>query len=146
MVLAQILSRTPSTSALLLVILPVTALACLYAIPAGFLGDDFPLIETASRTSVLGAFGERIDVYYRPIVWASFAFEYVLWGANAAGFHVGNLSFELTTPFATSTGFVHWPSRFRDTQMPTSGFFSRVPPNHDTTRPSSVSTIVEAWH
>ncbi|HAA74778.1 TPA: hypothetical protein DCE37_06655 [Candidatus Latescibacteria bacterium] len=102
MVLAQILSRTPSTSALLLVILPVTALAYLYAIPAGFLGDDFPLIETASRTSVLGAFGERIDVYYRPIVWASFAFEYVLWGANAAGFHVGNLILHLVnTALAT---------------------------------------------
>jgi hypothetical protein len=31
--------------------------------------------------------------------------------------------------------------------MPTSGFFSFVPPNHEATRrPGAVSTIVEAWH
>ncbi len=30
--------------------------------------------------------------------------------------------------------------------MPTSGWRSRVPPNHAATRPDRVSTIVDAWH
>src|SRR5262245_57668901 len=32
-----------------------------------------------------------------------------------------------------------------ETQIPTSGFLSCVPPNHDATSPAFVSTMVEAW-
>jgi hypothetical protein len=35
---------------------------------------------------------------------------------------------------------------FRDNQIPTSGFRSRVPPNHAATKPAFVSAMVEAWH
>src|SRR5207249_827747 len=43
-------------------------------------------------------------------------------------------------------GALHFPSECRETQMPTSGCRSRVPPNQAATRPSLVSAIVEAWH
>jgi hypothetical protein len=46
---------------------------------------------------------------------------------------------------ATSTGGVHDAPSFRETQMPTSGFFSAVPPKNAATNPCGVSTIVEAW-
>src|SRR5262249_17031415 len=49
-------------------------------------------------------------------------------------------------PSATSTGSVQRPPSRRATQMPTSSFRSRVPPNHAATRPSFVSAMVEAWH
>ena len=45
----------------------------------------------------------------------------------------------------TSIGAAHLPPTCRETQMPTSGFFSLVPPNHAATSPFDVSTIVEAW-
>jgi len=46
---------------------------------------------------------------------------------------------------ATSTLGVHPPFSWRDTQMPTSGFRSRVPPNHAATSScEGVSAIVDA--
>ena len=52
---------------------------------------------------------------------------------------------EYCTPFATSTGLVHLPSFHRESQTPTSGCPSWVPPNHATTSPLLVSATVEAW-
>jgi hypothetical protein len=38
------------------------------------------------------------------------------------------------------------PSTWRETQIPTSGLRSAVPPNEPATSPAGVSTIVDAWH
>src|SRR3954468_17413524 len=48
-------------------------------------------------------------------------------------------------PVATSMGGVHPPEGRRESQMPTSPDPYRVPPNQAATRPSRVSTMVEAW-
>jgi hypothetical protein len=45
---------------------------------------------------------------------------------------------------AISTGAVHAPLTCRDDQIPMSGAPSRLPPNQAATRPSFVSTIVDA--
>jgi hypothetical protein len=46
---------------------------------------------------------------------------------------------------ATSTGAVQALPVRRETQIPTSGFFSAVPPNQAATSPPGVSTMVDAW-
>src|SRR5262245_3752968 len=48
-------------------------------------------------------------------------------------------------PLATSTGADHCDPSWRETQMPTSGSRSRVPPNQAAANPPRVSTIVDAW-
>src|SRR5438874_1854682 len=49
-------------------------------------------------------------------------------------------------PFATSTDGVHFPPTKWESQMPTSGLPSPVPPNQAATSSCPVvSTIVEAW-
>ena len=48
------------------------------------------------------------------------------------------------TPLATSIGADQPAASRRDTQMPTSGLRSAVPPNQAATRPSRDSTIVDA--
>lgn len=72
-------------------VLALTALAYLYSAFTGFLGDDFPLVETASRTTPISAFLARVDVYYRPLVWSTFALDYSLWGTSSAGYHTTNI-------------------------------------------------------
>ena len=47
------------------------------------------------------------------------------------------------TPVATSIGGVQAPFRWRETQMPTSGAPSRVPPNHALTRPAGAIYSVD---
>jgi hypothetical protein len=76
-------------------ILALTALAYLYSAFTGFLGDDFPLIETASRTNPFSAFLARVDVYYRPLVWSTFALDYSLWGISPVGYHSTNILIHL---------------------------------------------------
>ena len=49
-------------------------------------------------------------------------------------------------PLATSIGADHFAPSCRATQMPTSEFPSRLPPNHAATRPRPDSAIVDAWH
>jgi hypothetical protein len=64
--------------------------------------------------------------------------------STSTGFQHGCLVPSGCTPLATSTGGVHAPFSWRDTQMPTSGAPSRVPPNHAATSAARVSTIVDA--
>jgi hypothetical protein len=47
-------------------------------------------------------------------------------------------------PSATAAGSDQRLPSWRATQMPTSGFLSRVPPNQAATRPLFVSAMVEA--
>src|SRR5690348_13068497 len=49
-------------------------------------------------------------------------------------------------PLAASTGLLQPSSLRRETQMPTSGARSRVPPNQAATNPVFVRAIVDAWH
>ena len=62
------------------------------------------------------------------------------------GFQQAKSSSSPSDPSATFTGLLQVDPSCRAIQIPTSGCFSRVPPNHAATSPFFVSAMVEAWH
>jgi 4-amino-4-deoxy-L-arabinose transferase-like glycosyltransferase len=103
-------------------ILVIAILATFFgAIRNGFVWDDVlfivrnPFLQDLSNLPKFFLSGDAtgtggMNPYYRPLTTATFAIDYAIWGERAAGFHLTNLIFHLTTTIAlffTARSFTH---------------------------------------
>lgn len=89
---------------LALTVAAVTAIVFSPTLGGFFLSDDFSYISTIAEASSRGALLGEVtrnfshglvsagDSYYRPLTYASFALDYMLYGAAATGYRITNLS------------------------------------------------------
>lgn len=83
-------------------VLIVTVVLCFAStVEAGFVSDDFVLVNRIARDGYyLSWGGEAGSAFFRPVTTLSYLFDFLIWGNNAAGFHLTNIFWHLFSGIA----------------------------------------------
>lgn len=83
-------------------VLIVTVVLCFAStVEAGFVSDDFVLVNRIAREGYyLSWGGEAGSAFFRPVTTLSYLFDFLIWGNNAAGFHLTNIFWHLFSGIA----------------------------------------------
>ncbi|MCK5786697.1 MAG: hypothetical protein KAH54_09085 [Candidatus Sabulitectum sp.] len=77
-------------------VLLITVVVCFYStLRAGFVSDDYFLINRVASEGFYSGWGGNGSVFFRPATTLTFLFDHSIWGTSSAGFHLTNLFWHL---------------------------------------------------